>query len=74
MKKITVLFTVLALILGLCACSVKSGATTWQEQYDLGLRYLSEGIITRFSGLATRSVLPSQALNKEGCGIMWNTI
>ena len=31
----------LALVLGLCACGSK--APTWQEQYDLGVRYLSEG-------------------------------
>ena len=40
MKKLTALLTALALILGLCACSA---AATWQEQYDLGVRYLSEG-------------------------------
>ena len=42
MKKIAALFTALALILGLCTCS-RSAAATWQEQYDLGIRYLSEG-------------------------------
>ena len=31
-----------ALILGLCACGQKAGAS-WQEQYDLGVKYLSEG-------------------------------
>ena len=40
MKKITALLIALALILGLCACSATA---TWQEQYDLGVRYLSEG-------------------------------
>lgn len=30
------------LILGLCACG-QMEETTWQEQYDLGVRYLSEG-------------------------------
>ena len=29
------------LAINLCACGQK--ATTWQEQYDLGVRYLSEG-------------------------------
>lgn len=43
MKKITALLTTLALILGLCACSTKNELTTWQEQFDLGARYLSEG-------------------------------
>ena len=41
MKRFPVCFTALALILGLCAC--KSTAARWQEQYDLGMRYLSEG-------------------------------
>lgn len=31
------------LLLGLCACGQKETAPTWQEQYDLGIRYLSEG-------------------------------
>ena len=43
MKKITALLTALALILGLCACSAKNELASWQEQYDLGIRYLSEG-------------------------------
>lgn len=43
MKRIIVLFTAIALILGLSACSSKVTGTTWQEQYDLGMRYLSEG-------------------------------
>lgn len=41
MKKITLLMLALALVLGLCACGQKT--PTWQEQYDLGIRYLSEG-------------------------------
>lgn len=43
MKKITAWLTVVALVLGLCACSAKVVKLTWQEQYDLGVRYLSEG-------------------------------
>ena len=42
MKKLTALFIALALILGLCTCA-QSATATWQEQYDLGIRYLSEG-------------------------------
>lgn len=42
MKKSAALLAALALILGLCACS-QSAEVTWQEQYDLGVRYLSEG-------------------------------
>lgn len=40
MKKVIALFISLALILGLCACA--KNPSTWQEQYDLGIRYLSE--------------------------------
>ena len=42
MKKPAALFIALALMLGLCACA-QNAAATWQEQYDLGVRYLSEG-------------------------------
>lgn len=41
MKRIAALFIALALVLGLCSC--KSTAARWQEQYDLGMRYLSGG-------------------------------
>lgn len=41
MKRIFALFIFLALALSFCACA--KGTPTWQEQYDLGLRYLSEG-------------------------------
>ena len=50
MKKIVMLCVVCSFLLSLCACgqgtdSQSSGAEglTWQEQYDLGLRYLEEG-------------------------------
>ena len=52
MKRICSLFLSLCLVLGLCACGQKAEeapaatpveTTTWQEQYDLGIRYLSEG-------------------------------
>lgn len=44
MKRICSLLLTLALVLGLCACGQKAEtAPTWQEQYDLGIRYLSEG-------------------------------
>ena len=33
---------ILILVLGLCACG-QNTQTTWQEQYDLGVRYLSGG-------------------------------
>ena len=42
MKRIVSMLLTLALALGLCACGQKAGAT-WQEQYDLGVKYLSEG-------------------------------
>ena len=40
-RRFSCVFLVLALLLGLCACA--QGVSTWQEQYDLGIRYLSEG-------------------------------
>lgn len=40
MKRLHSLFLILCLVLGLVACGK---APTWQEQYDLGVRYLSEG-------------------------------
>ena len=52
MKRIGTIFAVLTLFLGLCACtavqsegleSAVSQTLTWQEQYELGVRYLSEG-------------------------------
>ena len=52
MKKFIVLFTMVILLLGLCACAAAqlgtpgdepSQAPTWQELYDMGVRYLSEG-------------------------------
>ena len=41
MKRTISLLLALVLLLTLCACGKKSG-TGWQEQYDLGVRYLSE--------------------------------
>lgn len=41
MKRILRGFIFLTVMLELCACGQK--APTWQEQYDLGVRYLSEG-------------------------------
>lgn len=44
MKRICGLLLTLALVLGLCACGQKAeNAPAWQEQYDLGVKYLSEG-------------------------------
>lgn len=44
MKRICSLLLTLALVLGLCGCAQKAAeGPTWQEQYDLGVRYLSEG-------------------------------
>ena len=50
MKRIIIILTMIALILPGCAGAVPSSAetqsgdsATWQDQYDLGVRYLSEG-------------------------------
>lgn len=42
MRRILGLLTVVFLLMGLCACE-QSTETQWQEQYDLGVRYLSDG-------------------------------
>ena len=42
MKRTISMLLTFAMILTLCACGKKSG-DSWQEQYDLGVRYLSEG-------------------------------
>ena len=42
MKRTMEVLLALILSLTLCACGKKSGGS-WQEQYDLGVRYLSEG-------------------------------
>ena len=42
MRRICTLLLTLALVLGLCACGQKADAA-WQEQYDLGVKYLSDG-------------------------------
>lgn len=43
MKRFVGLLLSLCMLLPLCACGPKETASTWQEQYDLGIRYLSEG-------------------------------
>lgn len=58
----------LSLVLLLCACGQRG--PTWQEQYDLGLRYLSEGnyeeAILAFT--AAIEIDPKQALSYVGRG------
>lgn len=43
MKRYVNLLLIFALVLGLCACGKGASAPTWQEWYDLGVKYLSEG-------------------------------
>lgn len=43
MKRTILVIIGFALLLGLCACATMKDSPTWQEQYDLGVRYLSEG-------------------------------
>ena len=43
MKRTVILLLTLVLLLTLCCCGKKNNGTTWQEQYDLGMRYLNEG-------------------------------
>ena len=42
MGRICSAILIIALTMGLCACG-QSTESTWKEQYDLGVRYLSEG-------------------------------
>lgn len=42
MKRISSLFVAVILLVSLCACA-RSTEEQWQEQYDIGVRYLSEG-------------------------------
>ena len=43
MRRTISLLLALVLLLTLGGCGKKNNGTTWQEQYDLGVRYLSEG-------------------------------
>ena len=43
MKRTVSLLLALVLMLTLCGCGQKGSALSWQEQYDLGVRYLSDG-------------------------------
>ena len=44
MKRTFCVIAALLLALSLCACAQKAPeGPTWQEQYDLGVKYLSEG-------------------------------
>lgn len=43
MKRCFSLFLSLMVALSLCACGQKEAAPSWQDQYDLGIRYLFEG-------------------------------
>lgn len=43
MKRTVNLLLALVLLLTLCGCGKKDGGAAWQEQYDLGVRYLSDG-------------------------------
>lgn len=67
-KKLILLCLSAILTIGLCACS--DNTPTWQEQYDLGIRYLSEGnyqeAIIAFT--AAIEIDPKQALAYVGRG------
>lgn len=43
MKRTVSLLLALVVLLTLCACGKKDSGATWQEQYDLGVRYLTDG-------------------------------
>lgn len=68
MKRMTVLLATMLILL--TACGQKASTPTWQEQYNLGLRYLSEGnyeeAIIAFT--AAIEIDPKQALAYVGRG------
>jgi tetratricopeptide (TPR) repeat protein len=68
MKRICSVFLCAVLIIGLCACG-QSGPT-WQEQYDLGVRYLEEGNYEEAAIAFTAAIEidPKQALGYVGRG------
>lgn len=43
MKRVLSVMVVVIMMLTVVACSHANNVSTWQEQYDLGVRYLSEG-------------------------------
>lgn len=43
MKRVLSVFCCVVIVLSLISCSKSSKTPSWQEQYDLGVRYLSEG-------------------------------
>lgn len=43
MKRVCCLLLSITILLSIAACSKQIEVATWQEQYDLGIRYLSEG-------------------------------
>ncbi len=43
MKRAFLLILWAILLVGMCACGAYESTPSWQEQYDLGIRYLSEG-------------------------------
>lgn len=76
MKRITSWLLAVVLGVALCACSGQQAPEqnttplTWQEQYDLGLRYLSEGNYTEaiLAFTAAIEIDPKQALAYLGRG------
>lgn len=42
MKRILIIVSMVVLLMELCSCGQEADVPTWQEQYDLGVRYLSE--------------------------------
>ena len=65
-----VIHVLLTIIITLCLTSCGQSAPTWQEQYDLGMRYLSEGnyeeAIIAFT--AAIEIDPNRAVAYEGRG------
>lgn len=43
MKRFVAILLAVMLVVGLTACAAQEAASTWEDQYELGIRYLSEG-------------------------------
>lgn len=65
MKRIVHLGLIILLLVNLVACGEKRSVSTWQEQYDLGVRYLSEGNYEE-AIIAFRAAIEIDGMNIDG--------
>ena len=76
MKKIIACILAAVLTVGLCACG--QNGSTWDEQYDLGVRYLSDGnyeeAILAFTAAIEIDPKRAEAYIGRGDAIMYNKL